>query len=86
MPLESILKKVKAFGKPYLLGKVAGITLGVVAGITFGDQIYDYIKEIPHYNFDMKTYFITGYIGQGIGGKCGIAYYLFNNKVYKLNN
>ncbi len=78
MPLESILKKVKEIGKPYISGKLIGITLGVAAGITFGDQIYDFIKEIPHYDFlDMKTYFITGYIGQGIGGKCGIAYYLF---------
>ena len=78
MALESILKKVKGFAKPYFIGKVVGITLGITAGITFGDQIYDFIKEIPHYDFsDMRTYFITGYIGQGIGGKCGIAYYLF---------
>lgn len=80
MALESILKKIKGFAKPYFIGKVVGITLGITAGITFGDQIYDFIKEIPHYDLDMKTYFLTGYIGQGIGGKCGIVYYFVRGR------
>ena len=76
MALESILKKAKKFGKPYLLGKIAGITLGVAVGITFGEEIYELIKQID-YNFLDKIHpsLITGYIGQGLGGHCGTAYY-----------